>query len=73
MRTVGNFGNMNETDISIVVVTHNRALMLKMALDSLRKLVTDGSFSYEILVVDDGSADDTAAVVQKAIGNADNH
>jgi len=58
---------MNHTkavDITIVVTTRNRAQMLRKALESLTNLITEEKFSYEILVVDDGSTDDTAKVVK---------
>lgn len=68
-----NIGHMGTVDISVVVVTHNRALMLKRALETLVHQVTGGRFSYEILVVDDGSTDSTEAVVQEVMDKADNH
>jgi len=55
---------MNVVDITIVVATYNRAPMLRKALASLVQLETGGKFSYDILVIDDGSTDDTAAVVK---------
>jgi glucosyl-dolichyl phosphate glucuronosyltransferase len=51
-------------DISVVVVTYNRAMMLRQALESLINQRSDNKFSFEILVIDDGSTDDTAAVVR---------
>ena len=71
--TQENIGDMKGIDISIVVITRNRALMLKMALESLRIQAIDDKFVYEILVVDDGSTDDTAKIVQKVINLADNN
>jgi len=56
---------MTGTDISIIVCTQNRAGMLRGALASLYDLATDG-FNYEIVVIDNGSIDDT----QKAIAAA---
>ncbi len=64
---------MITVDISVVVVTHNRALMLKRALETLVNQVTEGRFSYEVLVVDDGSTDSTAAVIQEVIDNPNDH
>jgi glycosyltransferase involved in cell wall biosynthesis len=55
-------------DISVVLPTYNRAGMLHSALESLVKLQTGGKFSYEIVVVDDGSTDNTSAVVKKVAG-----
>lgn len=51
-------------DISVVVVTYNRAAMLRQALETLIKQKSGGAFSFEILVIDDGSSDDTASVVR---------
>ena len=50
--------------ISVVVCTYNRSALLSDALGSLTALETDGRFSYEIVVVDDASTDDTANVVR---------
>lgn len=50
-------------DISIVVCTFNRAEMLKGALASLYNLATDGRFTYEIVIVDNASTDDTPAAI----------
>ena len=57
-------------DITIVVATHNRAAMLRKTLESLINQVTEGKFSYEVLVIDDGSTDDTAGVVREVAGEA---
>jgi len=54
-----------DPDISVVVVTYNRAAMLHRTLETLARQATNGNFSFEILVIDDGSTDDTAAVVAK--------
>ncbi len=52
-------------DITVIVITYNRAAMLARALESLVRQETEGVFTFEILVVDDGSTDQTAALVQK--------
>lgn len=49
--------------ISIVVCTRNRASLLRQALRSVTGLQTDGLFTYDIVVVDNGSTDDTREVV----------
>jgi glycosyltransferase involved in cell wall biosynthesis len=59
----------NSPDISIVVCTHNRAALLQRALASLCDLATDGRFTYEIVVVDNASADATPSVVAAAAGS----
>lgn len=57
---------MPAPEISIIVCTLNRAALLRQALASLRKLRTAGLFTYEIVVVDNGSTDATRAVVEEA-------
>ena len=59
---------MGNVDITIVLATCNRAPMLRKALKSLVQQETGGKFSYDILVIDDGSTDDTAAVVRESVG-----
>lgn len=51
--------------VTVVVCTRNRAERLGVALDSLARLETHGRFSYEVLVVDNGSTDGTPAVVDQ--------
>ena len=52
---------MDPPVVSVVVPTRGRAAYLEVTLDSLLDQRTETA--YEILVVDDGSADATAAVV----------
>lgn len=51
-------------DVTVVLCTWNRADRLGPALDSLAALETGGTFRFEVLVVDNGSTDDTQAVVR---------
>jgi glycosyltransferase involved in cell wall biosynthesis len=55
----------NDVHITIVLPTYNRAPLLRQALASLVQQETGGKFSYDILVIDDGSTDQTAAVLQE--------
>jgi len=48
---------------SVVLATHNRARRLEALLRSLREQ-TIGTTSFEVIVVDDGSTDDTSAVLE---------
>ncbi|OFY68983.1 MAG: hypothetical protein A3G23_13340, partial [Bacteroidetes bacterium RIFCSPLOWO2_12_FULL_37_12] len=52
-------------DISIIVCTHNRAKTLKETLLSFSQLKWHKGTSYELLVVDNNSGDNTKAVVAK--------
>jgi glycosyltransferase involved in cell wall biosynthesis len=49
--------------VTVAVCTYNRAELLTKALDSLARQDTGGAFTFDVLVVDDGSVDDTAEVV----------
>jgi hypothetical protein len=53
-----------EMDASIVVCTRDRAASLSRALTSIAAMRRLDNFSWELLVVDNGSRDHTAAVVQ---------
>ena len=46
---------------SIIVPAFNRALLLRSALESI---LSQGCTDYEVIVVDDGSTDDTTSVVR---------
>ncbi|MGH7367268.1 MAG: glycosyltransferase [Candidatus Rokuibacteriota bacterium] len=51
--------------VTVVITCHNQARFLRSAIDSVREqTVTD----HELIVVDDGSTDETAAVVASAPG-----
>lgn len=54
-------------DVSVVVCTRNRAALLRGALASLYDLATENEFSYEIVVVDNGSSDETSQVIAAAM------
>jgi glycosyltransferase involved in cell wall biosynthesis len=54
------------TDISIVIPAYNEARRIALTLDELRAVLPSMCASWEVRVVDDGSADDTAALVEAA-------
>lgn len=56
---------MNHFDISVIICTYNRAGMFRAALESLKCQETDGIFSYEIVIINDGSTDNTKDVVRE--------
>ena len=57
----------SETLVSIIVPTYNRSEMLRGAIGSLLRQETDGKFSYEIVIIDDASTDETREVVGEII------
>jgi len=56
---------MNSPLVSVVVPTYNRHEMLRNALRSLVLQETDDDFSYEVVVIDNGSTEPTRAVVEE--------
>jgi len=56
-------------DISVVVCTYNRKGPLRNTLDSLIRQEHEDRFSFEIIVIDDGSTDGTEGVVNEVIRN----
>ena len=54
-------------DISLLVCTYNRSADLRELLQTAVVQETDGEFTYEILVIDNNSTDDTRQVVESFI------
>lgn len=55
----------NQYDISVIIATCDRARGLETTLDHLRRQETEG-ISWELIVVDNGSTDDTQSVLDRA-------
>jgi glycosyltransferase involved in cell wall biosynthesis len=60
---------MDRPFISLVVPAYNEQGRLPGTLKKLREYLTRQSFVYEVLVVDDGSRDNTALLVEKAMAD----
>ena len=56
---------MSAAIITIVIPTYNRAPLLRELLTCMVSQEKDDRFSYEVLVIDDASSDNTAEVVQE--------
>lgn len=56
---------MNLPQISIVIPAYNEAARIESALHRVLTCVRERGWDAEVLVVDDGSTDDTAAIVQR--------
>ena len=50
--------------LSVIIPARNEALNLPSMLDELIKELNSNSVNYEILVIDDGSKDETQSVVE---------
>ncbi|HEX3741005.1 MAG TPA: glycosyltransferase [Terriglobales bacterium] len=55
-------------DITVVVCTYNRAATLEKALESIADSLMSPSVTWEVLVVDNNSSDETSQVVEKFCG-----
>jgi glycosyltransferase involved in cell wall biosynthesis len=53
-----------QTAVSVIICTYNRAGDLAQTLDSLREVALPAAGDAELIVVDNGSTDDTAAVAR---------
>ena len=51
-------------DATILICTYNRASYLAAALDSIGRTAAAPGFSWDVLVVDNNSSDDTREVVE---------
>lgn len=60
---------MAHPELSIVVPAFNESTRIEHALDRIMSCVAEQGWNAEVLVVDDGSTDDTAAVVQRWMRN----
>ncbi len=61
---------MKRKTVSVVLCTYERKGMLSGALSSLLCQEREGKFEYEILVIDNGSKDNTKSVVDKFINTS---
>jgi len=54
-----------DLDLSIVLPAYNEENRIGPTLDKIEEYLSNKEYSYEILVVDDGSTDETAALIRK--------
>jgi len=56
--------------ISVIIPTYNRSLFLGEAIESVlaQSVFQSGKYSFEIIIIDDGSTDDTRRVVERFSG-----
>lgn len=62
---------MSEMAVSVVVCTYNRARELESAVESLLQQDTGDDLSYEVLVVDNASTDETRHVIDTLVTQSD--
>ena len=56
---------MQSLDISVVVPLYNEAESLPELVDWIDRVATSNALSYEVILVDDGSSDDSWRVVEE--------
>jgi dolichol-phosphate mannosyltransferase len=56
---------MTRLDLSVVLPAYNESPNLEVVLEEISQVLDASELSYELLVVDDGSSDDSVAVLQK--------
>ncbi len=59
-----------EVDVSLTIPAHNEAENIGRVLKDVMPVLAEGGRSYEIVLVDDGSRDDTAGAARAAMGEA---
>ncbi|MGH7830439.1 MAG: glycosyltransferase family A protein, partial [Candidatus Binatia bacterium] len=59
-------------DISVIICTYNRSTLFRETLDSFFQCNFDGS-AYELILVDNGSTDETSAVAQEFVARHPAH
>jgi glucosyl-dolichyl phosphate glucuronosyltransferase len=52
-------------DISVIICTHNRSELLRKAMHGLARLIVPPGLSWEVLVIDNNSTDDTRVAVEE--------
>ena len=63
----------DQCDVSVVLPVYNEKGHLRAEIDRVRAALTASRFSFEIIVVDDGSSDNTFAVVSGFMANIRYH
>jgi len=53
-----------EFDVSIVLPVHNEAGHLEAEIDRIIEAITESAYSWELIIVDDGSSDDSAEIAR---------
>src|SRR3989344_6360787 len=56
---------MEETDLSIIIISYNTKQITQDCLDSILKSLKNSHLNYEIIVIDNGSTDDSVKLLKE--------
>lgn len=62
---------MNKLDISVIIPVYNSSSTIKKCLSSVINELRDSSLKWEIIIIDDGSTDDTSILVHEVLKQED--
>ena len=62
-----NSSEIKEIELSVIVPAYNEAARISPGVQTIMDYLRSGRWSWELIVVDDGSADETAENVQQVI------
>jgi len=71
-RIFTNYTNMNNVHLSIIIPAYNESERLPSSLREINNYLKNVDYNYEIIVVNDGSQDDTAQIVRNMMSTVNN-
>jgi len=63
--------HIQKPNVSVVVPTYNRGHLLEATLQTLSQVEMPHNFTFEVIICDDGSSDDTSGIVRSAESTLD--
>jgi len=61
--------NLDTPYLSIIIPAYNEEARIVSTLDKIVEFMSSSGFSYELIIVDDGSKDNTVQIVEECVGN----
>ena len=55
-------------DISVIIPLYNECESIHELIDSITKVMNDNNFSYEVIMIDDGSTDESWKIIENLVG-----
>ena len=67
MNTENKLNSIGLVLVSIIITTRNRAIYLRQTLEAISQLLVPQNFDVELIVVDNGSTDETSAIIASTV------